>query len=214
MRIVSHSSYNPRTWAGGDISAIWSDPPDALGSPAAARCWAGTATIERAAPYSFFAGRHRLHLPIRGEGLRLHFRDPEQEILLPCGEAYRFDGERPLEAALVAGPVFAFNLIFCTDVLADARVATIGPEGLHWPAAARAEPGAAVARTPLRLVYGVAGSVVVSAGEEQAATLERDDTLLVPAHESAGATPLLLTSVGATPADVVLATLWLPGTSS
>jgi environmental stress-induced protein Ves len=215
MRIISQRTYTPGTWAGGSTRAIWADPPDSLGSPASARCWAGTATIERAAPYSFFAGRLRLHLPIRGRGLRLHFRDPAQTILLACGEPYRFDGEHPVEAALVDGPVVAFNLIYRADSFADAVVAVVGPEGLRWPAGALMEPGATSSHVPLRMVYSIAGSLAIRAGDDQPATLESDDTLVVPARERADAAPLLLTSVGATPAEVVLATLWLPdGTAS
>lgn len=214
MHIVSHHTYTPGTWAGGTIRAIWADPADAIGAPASARCWAGTAVIERNAPYSFFAGRYRLHLPIRGQGLLLQFRDPAEATRLARGEPYCFDGERPLDASLVDGPVVAFNLIYRADASADAMVASVGPQGLDWPLAAPAEPGAA-AHVPLRFVYSIAGSLAVRAGDEPPVTLWPDDTLVVPAQEHAARAPQLrLTSTAATAAEVVLATVWLPGPSS
>ena len=60
---------------GGTTSAIYAYPSAAIGTPATAQLWVGTAVIDRASAYSFFADRQRVHVPIHGNGLRLHFQN-------------------------------------------------------------------------------------------------------------------------------------------
>ncbi|MBC8163539.1 MAG: HutD family protein [Roseiflexaceae bacterium] len=207
---ISHRTYLPGIWAGGTTKGIWAEPADAISSPAAARWWVGTAVIERDAPYSFFAGRSRLHLPIHGDGLRLHFRNPSEEVVLARNTPYQFHGEWEVDATLVDGPVIAFNLIYRADGIAAASVVTVGADELVWPRPAL-EQGVVGTRELVQIVYSIAGAPTISAGAEQAVTLARDDTLVVPAHQHVDTMPqLFLMASDAAPATVVLATLWLP----
>lgn len=208
---VRHQAYTAGSWAGGATRGIWAESTAAIAAPATACCWAGTATIERDAPYSHFAGRHRLQVLIRGPELRLRFREPDEEVVLARGAQHQFDGTRPVEAILPAGPVVAFNLIYRADVLATAMVATIGPDGLLWPLGAVAELGVEHHRVPVRLIYVVDGAIGV---ESVAAFVAADDTLVVapPRRVQAGAM-LRLNPTGVETAEAILATLWLPADS-
>lgn len=208
---MRHQAYTAGSWTGGATRAIWAEPTAAIASPATARCWAGTATIERDAPYSHFAGRYRLQVLIRGPELRLRFREPDEEVVLARGAQHQFDGARPVEAILPAGPVVAFNLIYRADVLATAMVATIGPDALLWPLGAVAELGVERHRVPLRLLYVVDGAIGV---EGVAAFVEADDTLIVAPPEPAQATAMLrLNPTGVETAEAILAIFWLPADS-
>lgn len=202
--------YAAGTWAGGATRGIWAEPAATLGSPAAARCWAGTATIEHSAPYSHFAGRHRLQILIGGPALRLRFHEPDEEVALVRGAQHQFSGERPVEATPLDGPVVAFNLIYRADVLATATVATIGPSEIPWPLGAAAEPDVRRERVPIRLIYVVTGAVEVG-GEGGTASLQADDALVVaPPHQGGPAQALGLRAVGPGAGETILATFWLP----
>jgi len=91
----------PGTWAGGTTSAIFAYPPETIGAPAHAQLWVGTAVIDRAAAYSCFPGRLRIHLPIHGNGIRLHFQNPAEVVALSTFAQHHFDGARPLRVTLV-----------------------------------------------------------------------------------------------------------------
>jgi environmental stress-induced protein Ves len=212
MARIDHHAYAPGTWAGGATRGIWADPAAAIGAPAAARCWAGTATIEHSAPYSHFAGRHRLQILIGGAALRLRFRKPDEEVALVRGAQHQFSGERPVEATPLHGSVVAFNLIYRADVLAAATVATLGESELLWPPGAGAELGVQRERIPIQLIYVVAGAVEVgAAGTAAAAALQTDDTLVVapPLHGETAPT-LALKAMRPEGSEVILATFWLP----
>lgn len=209
MTYLDRRSYTPGTWAGGVTRGIWADPATTLTSPAAAHCWAGTATIERSAPYSYFAGRHRLQILIGGAELRLRFHAPDDEIILTPGAQYQFDGERPVEATPMGGSVVAFNLIYRADILATAKVAAIGPTELPWPLGAVAEPGVQREGVPIRLVYVVAGAVEIS-GEGTAGSLQAEDSLVLATPLLDAAPMLALRSAGPDAAQAILATFWLP----
>lgn len=207
---IDHRSYTSGTWVGGTTRGIWADPAAAITSPAAARCWAGTATIEYSAPYSHFAGRHRLQILIGGPELRLRFREPDEEVILGRGAQHGFSGERPVEATPLHGPVVAFNLIYRADVLAAATVATLGESELLWQSDAVAEPGVQRERVPIRLIYVVTGAVeVVGAGT--ATSLQADDALVVALPAQGEPAPTLgLRAVRPEGSKVILATFWLP----
>jgi environmental stress-induced protein Ves len=150
------------TWRGGIIRAIVAEPPTKLGDLAAAHLWAGTATIERDGPYSVFANRMRIHLPLRGNGLQLHFQEPTETIVLAPFDQATFAGDRPLTVTLVDGAVEAFNLIFAPTVAAELTVyrLTATEPASQLPALPIA-PGHA-----LQLLYAVNGPVDVAVGEE------------------------------------------------
>lgn len=205
---LTHHEYTPGSWAGGVTRGIWADPPDAIGAPAGARCWAGTATIERDAPYSHFAGLHRLQVVIGGPELRLRFREPEEEVLLARGAQYQFAGARPVHAMPADSSVVAFNLIYRADIIAGATIATVAPGGLLWPLDALAELGVARPRSPVRLIYVLAGALTV---EGEAAPLAADDSLLLAPPTAEQPAPLLrLQASGAESAEAILATFWVP----
>jgi environmental stress-induced protein Ves len=205
----THRSYASGSWAGGVTRGVWADPPAAIGTPAAARCWAGTATIERNASYSYFAGQHRLQILIGGPELRLRFREPDDEVVLAHGAQHQFDGERPVEALLASDPVIAFNLIYRADVRATAMVATIGPTELLWPPDGDTEQGVEQGLVAVRLVYLVAGAVEVS-DDREVLSLLADDTLVLAPSAQKPAPMIALRSAGPNLAEAILTTFWLP----
>jgi hypothetical protein len=211
MSYISHRSYHPGAWSGGTTCAIWAEPAAALTSPAAARWWVGTAVIERDAPYSHFAGRHRLHLPIRGQGLRLRFRNPSEEVALASGTQHQFDGERPVEAALVDGFVVAFNLIYQVGVVATAGVAIVGPAGLVWPLRTPEDHSPGGTHEPVRVIYTISGALTADTNDGQQEALQSDDSVVImPGAGAEAPLQVRLTADSRTGAEVVLATLWLP----
>ncbi|MFZ1756249.1 MAG: HutD family protein, partial [Caldilineaceae bacterium] len=111
-RLIPFSQQQPGTWRGGEVHEIFRDPPDADYPAGDYNLWVGTATIERAAVYSYFARAERLHIPLTGQGLRLDFDDPVESVFLTTQKACTFSGTRPLHATPVDGPVLAFNLIY------------------------------------------------------------------------------------------------------
>jgi len=137
------------TWRGGTTQAIYAEPAETLSNMTAAQLWVGTATIERDGPYSVFANRMRIHLPMRGNGLQLHFQEPTETITLPTLEQATFPGDRPLTVTLLNGTVEAFNLIFQPTVQAAVRV-------IHLMQAASITIPQAVAQR--QIFYMVAGT--------------------------------------------------------
>ena len=146
---------------------------------------------------------------VHGDGLRLHFREPSEAVVLARNTPYQFHGERPVEATLAAGPVVAFNLIYPADGIAEASAVSVGADELVWPHSVL-EEGGVIPRVPVRIVYSIAGALTVSTGAEHRVTLASDDTLVVVAHQHADTSPqLLLAALDSAPATVILATLWL-----
>src|SRR4051794_21025091 len=127
---IAHAAQTLGTWASGTTCAIYAYPPESIGTPANAQLWVGTAVIDRASAYSFFPERLRVHVPIHGNGIRLHFQSPAETIALRTFAQYRFDGARPVQAELVDGAVVAFNLIVQADVAAEVYVLHIGNQDL------------------------------------------------------------------------------------
>ncbi len=149
------------TWRGGTTRAIYADPSETLGAMAQAHLWAGTAVIERDGPYSVFDNRTRIHLPVRGNGLRLHFQEPTETTPLETFSQATFAGDRPLDVTLVDGPVEAFNLIFHPTVEAEVEV-------LHLASTAAAislqctVPLVSASRMAVQIVYLVDGLCAVA----------------------------------------------------
>lgn len=201
LTLIERAAATPGTWAGGTISGIWADPAETIGAPARARRWVGTAVIARPAPYSDFSGLTRLHLPIRGRGVRLRFSDPPEVVEVERRAQHQFDGGRPVLAELLDGPVFAFNLIYGAGVRAAAEVVEVGPGGRLWSPAAGL-PGA------VAVIYLVAGAVAVEAAGQAPVRLGADDALVIGPAEGPAPGPLGLSAAGRGPAELVLATLW------
>ncbi len=168
---VAHAHQASGTWAGGTTRMIYAYPP-ASATVAEARVWVATATIEESAAYSHFPNRLRVHMPFAGNGLRLHLREPDEIVTLDQRSQYRFDGERPVHATLIDGPVEAFNLIIEPDVVAAIQVVRLDAQIsldsiIHVPPAMQT-----VGNTLIRVVYVLAGSI----------ELEISDYLIVRLH--------------------------------
>jgi len=203
---IAYAAQTPGTWAGGTTRALYADPPEAIATPAAARAWVGTAVIERPAPYSHFADRIRLQIPIQGNGIRLRFQAPPELVVLEPFAQHRFDGARPVEVELQAGPIVAFNLIVRADVFAEAQVVALEAEPLLWQLGAPPLPaGAASGLKAVRLIYLISGALTLQLAEQAALTLHPDDGFVV--EPSGLPAPLLVPQASS---RVVLATLWLP----
>jgi environmental stress-induced protein Ves len=182
------ADYLPGSWPGGSTRAIYADPPTALAAPAAARLWAGTATIERPAAYSYFPGRVRIHIPIRGNGLRLRFEAPDELVELASLDQHRFDGARPVRVELVNGPVEAFNLIVRADAVARAEVLRLELDDI----VALASPSDSMPAAAVRLVYVVSGAVTVGPPGQTALQLGPDATFVVDPRTAPLDSPLEL----------------------
>lgn len=179
-------------WRGGQVSEIFRDPPEADYPNGDYRLWVGTATIERAADYSYFAHAERLHILLEGSGLTLRFREPAETIALATGGWHIFAGDRPLHATPVDGPVFAFNLIYRLDRSSGAYSGA--RSGARFVAAAEMPVilPAITANTSLtRIVYGVAGVICVESSQGHF-LVRAGDTLVYPPAESAGASLRLI----------------------
>lgn len=170
------AGYRPGSWAGGATRAIYAEPIAALASPAAARLWAGTATIERPAAYSYFPGRVRIHIPIRGNGIRLRFEAPDELVELASFGQHRFDGARPVRVELIDGPVEAFNLIIRADTLARAEVLRLE---LNDVAALTTPPAGLFSAAAVRLVYVVNGAIAAGRPGQAPPQIGPDESLVV-----------------------------------
>ncbi len=207
---INHAAQMPGTWAGGTTSAIYAYPRDTIGAPANAQLWVGTAVIERSAAYSYFPGRTRVHLPIHGNGIRLHFQNPAETITLSTFAQYHFDGARPLQAELIDGAIVAFNLIVQNDVAAEAYVLHIGGHAVALDL--DRAPAAAGAASVIQVVYAVNHAVALEVAEQPTITLHPGDAFVF--HPRAVAKPpganVRLQSLESR-ADVVVATLVFGG---
>lgn len=129
---VPRNAQKPGLWPGGRIGEIYRDPPNAAYPLGDYRLWVGTATIERSADYSYFPQAERLHILLDGDGLDLHFRQPDAVVALRTGEWHTFSGERPLRAHLLGAAVSAFNLIYRAGMCSSARFVDLGAAGMGW----------------------------------------------------------------------------------
>jgi len=165
--------------------------------------------IDRASAYSFFADRQRVHVPIHGNGLRLHFQNPAEVIALSTFAQHSFDGARPVQVELADGAVVAFNLIIQNDVAAEVRVLQLGDQelALELDRALTTAPNAG-ASSVVQIVYAAAGAVALVIAGQPAITLNSADAFVF--HPRAVAAPLGvkvgLRSLDAH-ADVIVATL-------
>ena len=206
---VARAMQAPGMWAGGTTRAIHSYPPGPGLTPATALFWVGTAVIERAAPYSYFPGRTRIHIPIHGNGIRLHFQAPAEVIALDRFEQYRFDGARPVQVELVDGPVVAFNLIAQSELSIQADVSRMAAQEVVSafpgpPAPAHAAEGMSV----VRVVYAAGGAIAIWVAGRELARLEPGDAFVMHPRP----TPLSLDEqvelrCVAAYADIVVATI-------
>jgi environmental stress-induced protein Ves len=177
---IEYTAQTPGTWAGGTTSAIYAYPPDSIDTPANAQLWVGTAVIDRASAYSFFPQRLRVHMPIHGNGIRLHFQNPAEVIALSTFAQYRFDGARPVQVELLDGAVVAFNLIVQTGVAAAVQVLDVGSQELtleldRTPAPPDPTAGAA---SVVHVVYAVNGVVALEIAGQPAVTLHPADAFV------------------------------------
>lgn len=175
---IPFSQQKPGSWRGGQIFEIFRDPPDADYPNGDYRLWVGTATIERAADYSYFARAERLHILLDGGGLTLRLCEPEETVALEPAGWHRFSGERSLHATPVDGPVFAFNLIYRMGQQSGARFVDAAEMPVALPA-----PAANSHLT--QIVYGVRGESCVESSQGHF-LLRAGDTLVYPPAESVG----------------------------
>jgi environmental stress-induced protein Ves len=203
--LVRRADQTPGSWGGGTTLAIYAEPPDMIRSAGNARIWIGTATIERSADFSFFPGQVRVHLPIQGHGVRLHFQAPAETATLPRFAQQRFDGARPLQAELIDGAIEAFNLIAQPDVEATIHVLELDQEPVALESAAEHPPPAQA--NELRLVYAIAGSLELAVDGYQAITLLAGDAFFFQPHALAEAIRLRRLE---TPTQLVSAALRSP----
>lgn len=193
--VIKAADQLPATWRGGTTRAIFAFPPETLNSSAAAQLWIGTATIERDGPYSLFADRTRIHLPIRGNGLRLHFQEPTATIALESFAQATFAGDRPLMVTLFDGVVEAFNLIFHPTVQAEVQVHHLTPSDDNFVL----EPSAPNAKTPsvaTQILYLVDGLCTVERAGEALTQLSPGDAYICGAED--------VTRIGCRHSDVTL----------
>jgi environmental stress-induced protein Ves len=177
---VARGLQPPGTWAGGTTQAIYAYPPGSGLTPATALLWVGTAVIQQPAAYSYFPDRTRVHIPIHGNGIRLHFQAPAEVIALATFDQHRFDGARPVQVELVDGPVVAFNLIAQTELITQAQVIRVAAEAAvpafpSPPPPAHAAEGMSV----VRVVYAVNSVVAIRTAGQKAAQLEPDDAFVL-----------------------------------
>ena len=155
---LPRATAEPTAWPGGSVHPIYTHPTDThLGDPSNLLT-INTATIERSAPYSDFSGYTRVHVPISGGALRLHFREPEETVELGRFQQHTFDGGRPLRAEPVGEAVTAFNLILRRELEAVVSAVQVDEEPLSLPALAGNQRA-------LRLLYVIEGIVQIEGSE-------------------------------------------------
>ena len=173
---IPFSQQLPGSWRGGQVNEIYRDPPGADYPDGDYRLWVGTATIERAADYSHFARAERLHILLDGGGLTLRFDEPAETVPLATSRWYAFAGDRPVHATPVAGPVFAFNLIYRMGQQSGARFIDAAEMPVTLPA-----PAANTHFT--QIIYGIRGESCVESSQGHF-LLRAGDTLVYPPAES------------------------------
>lgn len=160
-------------WRGGTTRAIYAHPNAALTQLATAHAWVGTATIERDGPYSVFVERTRIHMPIRGNGLTLHFREPEETRHLHNLAQATFPGDRPLDVSLIDGPVEAFNVIAHPSVQVTVQPVPITAGSFMLP----------LSTGCVNILYLAEGRCFMGWASAENAILSRGDALIYPSRE-------------------------------
>ncbi|MDZ4717454.1 MAG: HutD family protein [Roseiflexaceae bacterium] len=208
---IDRAQQIPGTWAGGTTQQIYAFPPDPPQTIASAQFWLGTAIIQRDAAYSFFPERTRIHIPIQGNGIRLHFQAPEDVIKLNTYETYCFDGARPVCAELVDGPIVALNFIFHANVIVAAAIVQFDEQQLLLPALTASEihKNTEANRTVLQIIYVIAGTIMLRVAGNPTVILNPDDAYIVHPHTIVEHMPILLERQES-PAQFIVATAWLP----
>lgn len=200
----------PGTWAGGTTHMIAAHPPDAAQQIASAQLWVGTANIEQDAPYSFFSERMRIQIPVHGNGIKLHFQHPAEAVTLTHGEPYRFDGARPVQVALIDGPIRALNVIFHRSVIAKAHVVRL--EGNQQLSDLAPFTNASAAhQILLQIVYVICGSLALRHAHDQAIMLHTDDAFVLhPQRQAADTHPAILLECQGAPVELVVVQALVP----
>ena len=202
---IKHAAQTPGTWAGGTSNAIFAHPPETLGAATTARVWVATAVIEHDTAFSHFAERQRVHVPIHGNGINLHFQNPEETVKLETFDQHCFDGARPLQVTLNDGPIVAFNLIVQKDVIAQAQVLRIKNSEVMPPISVSVKPENTA--TVVRVIYAL-GTVTLEVAGEPTIRLQPNDAFVFHAQAitQIPAANITLQSVTGT-AEVVISTL-------
>ena len=173
--IIPAAEQKAGQWRGGQLHEIYRDPPQADFPNGDYRLWAGTATIEHSSDYSYFPRAERLHILLSGDGLGLHFQEPEETVLLRAGEFHIFSGARPLHAEVLGAPVLAFNLVYRQGMTSGAAFVRLGTEPFQ------PTPPAQTNGTRTEIVYVAAGRMAVTGAGENC-LLSQGDTLLWDSH--------------------------------
>jgi len=108
FRVISPAEYRRMPWknGGGLTEEIATHPED---SPLEAFNWrVSIAEVARDGPFSRFAGIDRTIVLLEGAGMRLSGEGRDVLLRAPF-EPYAFDGEDPVDCALVSGPIRDFN---------------------------------------------------------------------------------------------------------
>ena len=155
---VQQAATTPTSWAGGSVHHLYSHPAATQLGDSNNLFTLNTATIERSVPYSDFAGYTRVHVPISGGRLRLHFQQPAATVELGRFQQHTFDGGRPLRAELVGEAVTAFNLIMRRKLEAVVSAVQVDEEPLALPALAGNQRA-------VRLLFVVEGIVQIEGSE-------------------------------------------------
>ena len=161
--------------------------------------------IERDTPFNHFAQRLRVHVPIHGNGINLHFQNPEETVKLKTFDQNRFDGARPLQITLNDGPIVAFNLIVEKDVIAQAQVLRVENSETMPPVSLTVKPKDEA--MVVRVIYTV-GTVRLEVARQPTTLLQPNDAFVFHAHaimENPAAHMTLQSVAGA--AEVVISTL-------
>ena len=205
-RVVRQSEQPRASWAGGATQALFAWPATALQSIRDAQAWAGTATIERNAPYSYLPSLQRVHMPISGNGLVLHFEQPTETTTLERLQQHRFDGARPLHAHLIDGPVLAFNLLARSDVTLDLDILHVTPERISLVAE---DTRPELHDLAVQVVYVVSGMLTIEPSGQAPLDLGAGDGYILEQHRLAGTGtgPALHAAISS---EIVVATLALP----
>ena len=114
-RVLAPSNYRRMPWknGGGFTTEIVVAPPDAAFDAFAWRV--SLADVDESGPFSAFVDVDRILVLTSGNGMRLTGGDAALDVT-QLYEPVRFAGERPLQCALVSGPVRDFNLMVRRDV--------------------------------------------------------------------------------------------------
>jgi environmental stress-induced protein Ves len=195
MRVIRQADFTAIPWknGGGITREVWR-------VPAAGRfsCRLSVAQIDRAGPFSDFAGYERTLVLLRGAGVRLSFGGGQAAALRDIGAWVAFDGGMATDCDLAGGgPCTDLNFMVCN------RVAGVRAGVERVPAARALERSP----TTTLVVFAVRGSVVLNAGAERA-VLDTWDCAVVAPSRAVATTAASLEPTADEPAPLVfLATL-------